>query len=522
MKFIKACSAFFLLSFLFASCMDNVEDLFNNGTLEPNSSSVSNNENQNNARALLYEEVANTVWFASNEYRFDFPEDKDKKIVYLNYMPDGINTELWIQLTAEENGITKAKIIYSTNIREIGKTSEVSFYKESDGNVYFKCDFLSSTGMQIAADNSASFFDYEKVPALKSDYLSNFDGKYKLNNRGWELQIGAKLSIHKDVSHYWFANVLATEYYENTKTYDLLLAHTSQKGAPGSTSPGITGNEPFVTKQGLFWNHCTLTEISGGVWNVKWSSDWYDSPAEALDAALDMDDTFNGPTETKMHYVFNFYFGVPVQSKDSSLEYWTVERGEWIGGYKEDSDVAKTWTWAEIKSHIPSYTIPEDKIVDYWWYGSPNSFYVNKDSYVHELKSGSAELSLESYDIYLALKDKLPVGKELPTNGTFISSKDSGNPLLFEGSTLKYGSNSYIVKEIVQWSSSANNECWALLLDDGISTYCAAFYWYTHYKGELLDPDYIHWYPPKLYSGELPASTNFRIMNSRIKNYERQ
>lgn len=252
MKFIKACSAFFLLSFLFASCMDNAGDSDNSGS------------SGNNARALLYEEVANTVWFASNEYRFDFPEDKDKKIVYLNYMPDGINTERWIQLTAEENGITKAKIIYSTNIREIGKTSEVSFYKESDGNVYFECDFLSATGMQIAADNSASFFDYEKVPALKSDYLSNFDGKYKLNNRGWELQIGAKLSISKDVSHYWFANVLATEYDEKTKTYDLLLAHTSQKGAAGSTSPGITGNEPFVTKQGLFWNHCTLTEIPGG------------------------------------------------------------------------------------------------------------------------------------------------------------------------------------------------------------------------------------------------------------------
>lgn len=253
MKFIKACSAFFLLSFLFASCMDNAGDSDNSGS------------SGNNARALLYEEVANTVWFASNEYRFDFPEDKDKKIVYLNYMPDGINTERWIQLTAEENGITKAKIIYSINIREIGKTSEVSFYKESNGNVYFECDFLSATGMQIAADNSASFFDYEKVPALKSDYLSNFDGKYKFNNRGWELQIGAKLSIHKeDVSHYWFANVLATEYDEKTKTYDLLLAHTSQKGAPGSTSPGITRNEPFVTKQGLFWNHCTLTEISGG------------------------------------------------------------------------------------------------------------------------------------------------------------------------------------------------------------------------------------------------------------------
>lgn len=403
MKFIKACSAFFLISFLFVSCMDNAGDSDNSGS------------SGNNARALLYEEVANTVWFASNEYRFDFPEDKDKKIVYLNYMPDGINTELWIQLTAEENGITKAKIIYSTNIREIGKTSEVSFYKESDGNVYFKCDFLSSTGMQIAADNSASFFDYEKVPALKSDYLSNFDGKYKLNNRGWELQIGAKLSIHKDVSHYWFANVLATEYYENTKTYDLLLAHTSQKGAPGSTSPGITGNEPFVTKQGLFWNHCTLTEISGGVWNVKWSSDWYDSPAEAMDSTLDMDDTFNGPTETKMHYVFNFYFGVPVQSKDSSLEYWTVERGEWIGGYKEDSDVAKTWTWAEIKSHIPSYTIPEDKTEDYWWYSS-NSITWKEDSFIRKLDDNPG-LILESYDIYLALKDK-----ESPITPGFVPS----------------------------------------------------------------------------------------------------
>lgn len=470
-------------------------------------------------RTLLYSEIADTVWFASNEYRFDFPEDQDKKIVYLNYMPDGANTEKWIQLTADENGITKAKIIYSTNIREIGKTSTAYFYRTGDGNVCFKCDFLSASGMQLASENSASIFDYEKVPALKADYLSNFDGKYKLNTKGWELQIGAKLSITQDLNHYWFANVLATEYDENTKTYDLLLAHTSQKGASGSTSPGITGNEPFITRQGLFWNHCLLKNNGGGTWKIQWASNWYDSPAEAMESALDMDDTFSGPASAEMHYVFNFYFGKPVQDSDG---WWTVERGEWIGAYKEDSNVAKTWTWGEIKSHIPSYTIPEDKIVDYWWYGSPNSFYVNKDSYVHELNSDSAVLSLENYDIYLALKDKLPVGKELPTNGTFISSKDSVNPLLFEGSTLKYGSNSYIVKDLVQWSSSTNNECWALLLDDGISTYCAAFYWYTHYKGELLVPDYMHWYPPKLYSGELPASTNFSIMNSRIKDYERQ
>ena len=506
MKFIKACSAFFLLSFLFASCMDNAGDSDNSGS------------SGNNARALLYEEVANTVWFASNEYRFDFPEDKDKKIVYLNYMPDGINTERWIQLTAEENGITKAKIIYSTNIREIGKTSEVSFYKESDGNVYFECDFLSATGMQIATDNSASFFDYEKVPALKSDYLSNFAGEYTLSN-GWKLKIGAKLSISKDVSHYWFANVLATEYDEKTKTYDLLLAHTSQKGAAGSTSPGITGNEPFVTKQGLFWNHCTLTEISGGGWNVKWSSDWYDSPAEALDAALDMDDTFNGPTETKMHYVFNFYFGVPVQSKDSSLEYWTVERGEWIGGYKEDSDVAKTWTWAEIKSHIPSYTIPEDKIEDYWWYGSPNSLYVNKDSYVHELKSDSAELSLENYDIYLALKDKPKPADVYVQEGMY----SNGNiEVIVTKSSITYDGKEYQIKNGVKWTDGKNGEplSYAYLLSDGTQDYAFNIWWYTN-NGS----DYVKIRAPKEYSKEeLPFSYDYSIMNGFTKpaNFRRQ
>ena len=61
--------------------MDNVGDSDNSGIIGSNSSSGSSNANQNNARVLLYDDVANTVWFASNEYRLDFPEDKDKKIV---------------------------------------------------------------------------------------------------------------------------------------------------------------------------------------------------------------------------------------------------------------------------------------------------------------------------------------------------------------------------------------------------------------------------------------------------------
>ena len=39
-------------------------------------------------------------------------------------------------------------------------------------------------------------------------------------------------------------------------------------------------------------------------------------------------------------------------------------------------------------------------------------------------------MSLENYDIYLALKDKLPVGKELPTNGTFILNDETVQPIL--------------------------------------------------------------------------------------------
>lgn len=126
-----------------------------------------------------------------------------------------------------------------------------------------------------------------------------------------------------------------------------------------------------------------------------------------------------------------------------------MERGEWIGDYKEDSDVAKTWTWAEIKSHIPSYTIPEDKIVDYWWYGSPNSFYVNKDSYVHELKSGSAELSLESYDIYLALKDKPKPVDVYVQEGTYSNGSIE---VIVTKSSITYDGKEYQIKNGVKWT----------------------------------------------------------------------
>ena len=226
-----------------------------------------------------------------------------------------------------------------------------------------------------------------------------------------------------------------------------------------------------------------------------------------------MDDTFNGPTETKMHYVFNFYFGVPVQSKDSSLEYWTVERGEWIGDYKEDSDVAKTWTWAEIKSHIPSYTIPEDKIEDYWWYGLPNSFYLNKDSYVHELKSDSAELSLESYDIYLALKEKPQPVDVYVQEGTYSRA---GYELVVTKSSITYGGKTYQIKDGTVWSTAKDKILplqYFYLLSDGSKNYTFLIEWYTN-NGQ----NYVNIRVPKEYdSSEILLKYDSNSMGERVK-----
>lgn len=218
-----------------------------------------------------------------------------------------------------------------------------------------------------------------------------------------------------------------------------------------------------------------------------------------------MDDTFNGPTETKMHYVFNFYFGVPVQSKDSNLEYWTVERGEWIGDYKEDSDVAKTWTWDEIKSHIPSYTIPEDKIEDYWWYSS-KSITWKEDSFVRKLDDDS-ELSLENYDIYLALKDKPTAADVYVQEGTYSRASYE---LVVTKNSITYNEQEYRIMKGYIWDKFANNEpnkcCYLPSSDDG-KDYTFEIDWQIN-SGKDRD-NFVNIYTPKEYdNSEIPAEWN--------------
>lgn len=183
-----------------------------------------------------------------------------------------------------------------------------------------------------------------------------------------------------------------------------------------------------------------------------------------------------------------------------------MERGEWIGGYKEDSYVSKTFTWGEIKSHIPSYTIPEDKIEDYWWYGSPNSFYVNEDSYVHKLNSDSLELSLENYDIYLALKDKPKPVDVYVQEGTYRSHNGKIEVIVTK-SSITYKGKEYQIKKGVKWTDGKNGEplSYAYLLSDGTQNYAFNIWWYTN-NGE----SFIKIKDPKEYSEEeLPYSYDY-------------
>lgn len=194
-----------------------------------------------------------------------------------------------------------------------------------------------------------------------------------------------------------------------------------------------------------------------------------------------------------------------------------MERGEWIGDYKEDSDVAKTWTWAEIKSHIPSYTIPEDKIVDYWWYSS-NSITWKEDSFIRKLDDNPG-LILESYDIYLALKDKPKPVDVYVQEGTYSNGSIE---VIVTKSSITYDGKEYQIKNGVKWTDGKNGEplSYAYLLSDGTQNYAFNIWWYTNNNFA-----YVKIRAPKKYSKEeLPSSYDYLIMNGFTKpaNFIRQ
>lgn len=376
--------------------------------------------------------LARSAWF-SDDVEICFPYENET--LYINYMPDSLNTEKWISLKENPNGTFTAKIEWSTNIREIGKTSETIITKKG-ATISVKSDFFNYSSMVSYEGVTASTFDPSKVPALKAEYLSNFSGEYNLKTTGYEVSVGAKLGISQDVNHYWNANVLNAIVREDG-AYDMLLAHSSSNNGSGSIDPGITGNEPFITKQGLFWSHLVLTQEPGSKWNIEWSSVWYDSPYEALNADMDMVDSFTGPATTKITYKYNFYFGNP-KLKESGYGV-EAENAVLIKSDSFESDLPTSETWKDILKRAGTITVPEGKLADYWWYNT-NSLSPLMESSVYKL-TDSWEPALKEYDFYLALKDK-PAAGDIYYHGQDTEKYICSNyTLIIESGYLKYSSD---------------------------------------------------------------------------------
>ena len=445
----------------------------------------------NNESSYLQPAVLNdTAWF-TDDVRIDFLEVSEE--LYLNYLPDGLNTSRWIKLVPKVNTSFDAEIVWSADIREIGKkfSAEIGL---KNGLLCIQSDEISLSSLSCYEGVSASSFDSSKVAALETDYLSNFEGSYTLDSTGIALNVGAKINLHKDDLHYWNGNVLNAVYDEEKAEYDFLLAHTSQKDASGSIDPGITGEEPFISEQGLFWSHMTLTAKPGSVWEIAWSSDWKNSPYEALNAELNMKDTFTGPATSKIKYSYKFYFGTP--SKDES-GWCIVEKGELIYSVEFESDLPVNKSWQEIYEEYQiesKISLPENMIPDYWWY-STNSITSIEDSFVYKLND-SYKPSLESYEFYLALKEK-PAQASVYTRPGKFYNEDKGYLEITE-TTIQWNESIYEIVDGAFWTLWPNDETnpnrVAYLVEkDGKNYLCSVWYYINKPDGTN---DYVNFNPP--------------------------
>lgn len=316
-----------------------------------------------------------------------------------------------------------------------------------------------------------------EITVISTSYLKNFVGEYTLAS-GLKLNVGAKINISQDINHYWNANVVNLTYDENTKTYSFLLAHSSQKDASGSIDPGITGQEPFITQQGLFWSRMTLTAKSGSQWEIKWSSVWTSSMTDAASLSLDKTDSFTGPETTKIHYSYKFYFGNP--AKDS--EGWcTVDKGSLIYEKAFDSALPTDKTWKEIYEEYDidsKINLPDGKVADYWWY-STKSITSNEESYVYKL-SDNTKPSLDEYEFYLALKDEQKPVEIYTKNGKYY--KENTGYLEIKTDSIQWNDDIYTIIDAAVWSvwtsdNAIPNRVAYLVSKDDKNYLCSVWYY---------------------------------------------
>ncbi len=282
---------------------------------------------------------------------------------------------------------------------------------------------------------------------IATSYLRNFAGTYYLSN-STTLNVGAKINLYKDTNHYWNANVVNPIYDETTETYSFLLAHSSQKDASGSIDPGITGNEPFITQQGLFWSRMTLTAKPGSQWEIKWSSVWTDSMTDAASLSLDQSDEFTGPTTSKIKYTYKFYFGNPVKEDG----WYTVNKESLIYETEFETWLPTDKTWKEIfdEYEIASkISLPEGISADYWWY-STKSITGIEESYVYKL-TDNYKPSLTEYEFYLATKEK-PAKQTYLREGVYYIGETG--VLELSQNKISYKGKNYTLVDSCIWS------CW--------------------------------------------------------------
>lgn len=482
---------------------------------------LSNSSPESQEITMSVTDLRNSVWF-SDGVEICFPYENET--LYINYMPDTLNTTKWISLKENADGSFTAKIEWSENIREIGTTSETSITKKGN-TITVKCDFFEYKNMESYEGVTASSFDVSKVPALKSEYLSNWRGKYTLNSKKYEFSVDAKVGMSADVNHYWNANVLNTTVLDNG-TYDLLLAHSSSNNGTGSIDPGITGQEPFISKQGLFWSHLTLTPNPGSQWEINWSSVWYDSPYEALQGEMDMKDSFTGPETTKITYTYNFYFGNP-KLKESGYGV-EAENPVLIKADSFESNLPTSEAWKDILKRAGEFELPEGKLADYWWYNTDSSSPIMESS-VYKL-SDSWEPALNTYDFYLALKDKPEDTGIYYQEGQFKNTSGAYD-LTVSSSGITYNEKAYTFVDGAVWTTANDGESplqYCYVLSDGEKKYYCMIEWYpNNIDNKTNKPyDYINFREPKITEEEDPiaekGSRAFELFGSRRGTLKKQ
>lgn len=310
-------------------------------------------------------------------------------------------------------------------------------------------DFKADSGKTISSEKGIE----PTKPTIRGLYLSNLQGKHKLEN-GNEFEISSKINITASESKYWFAHAVGYQ-HSSEGEYNLLLCHES------NTDPGITGKEPFISRQGIFWSRMNI-KSSDDSWTVSWSSTWTDFPHTAFSLPCDQSYTCPAAPIEKNRYEYIFYFGNPTL-KDGFYE---TEKGEEIGRYSLETYEQKIFTLGELLNlagiDSSKIKVPEEKENAGWWY-STNSITGILESYRYGLDE-SSEISYSEKEIYMELKDKAQepasTGDGFVPSGTYAAAGTAweGYSLTVDGksATLNYPEGSKTFEIVPNFEANPN------------------------------------------------------------------